>query len=156
LVGPFKADPAAVKAFPFPVTVDESLLVVDPWAFGPALWNVGALLFAVSGVTMALSATGRFRNRVIGVAVLVFLLQFLVNVVGQMLDSVDWLRPLTVFYYFQPQQAALTGTWTVSPAALWGFGPDSVNVLAVLFVVGAVGYGVALVTFTRRDLPAPL
>lgn len=156
LVGEFKANPNAVKAFPFPVTVDESLLVVDPWRFGPALWNVGALLFAISGVTIALSAAGRFRNRVIGVAVLVFLLQFLANVVGQMLDSVAWLRPFTVFYYFQPQQAALFDTWTVSPAALWGFGPDAVNVLAVLFGVGAVGYGVALTIFTRRDLPAPL
>jgi ABC-2 type transport system permease protein len=156
LVGPFRANTAAVKVFPFPVTVDESLLVVDPWAFGPALWNVAALLFAITGVTMALSATGRFRNRVIGLALLVFLLQFFVNVVGQMLDSVAWLRPLTVFYYYQPQQVALSGNWTVSPAAVWGFGPDAVNVLAVLFGVGAVGYGVALMIFTRRDLPAPL
>ena len=29
-------------------------------------------------------------------------------------------------------------------------------VLAVLFAVGAVGYALALLVFTRRDLPAPL
>jgi hypothetical protein len=31
-----------------------------------------------------------------------------------------------------------------------------VPVLVVLFGVGAVGYGMALWTFCRRDLPAPL
>jgi hypothetical protein len=31
-----------------------------------------------------------------------------------------------------------------------------VNVLAVLFTVGSVGYAMALWTFCRRDLPAPL
>ncbi|HEY1378916.1 MAG TPA: ABC transporter permease [Gemmataceae bacterium] len=156
LVGPFTPNTEALKAFPFPVAVDESLLHVDARAFGPALWNVGALLFAISGVTMALSAAGRFRNRVIGVAVLLFLLQFLVNVVGQLLDWAAWLRPLTVFFYDQPQQVVLAGTWTVSPAAAWGGGPDAANVLAVLFAVGAAGYGLALWRFTRRDLPAPL
>jgi ABC-2 type transport system permease protein len=156
LVGPFTPDTSALKAFPFPVTVDESFLRVDAWAFGPALWNVGALLFAMSGVTMALSAGGRFRNRVIGVAILVFLLQFLVNVVGQLLDSVGWMRPLTVFFYYQPQQVVLGGPWAVSPAAAWGGGPSTVNPLAVLFGVGVAGYALALGLFTRRDLPAPL
>jgi beta-exotoxin I transport system permease protein len=156
LVGPFTADTSTLKAFPFPVTVDESLLRVDPWAFGPALWNVAALLFATSGLTMALSAAGRFRNRVIGAAVLLFLLQFLVNVVGQLLDSVAWMRPLTVFFYYQPQQVVLAGSWTVNPAASWGGGLVAVNMLVVLFGVGAVGYALALWIFARRDLPAPL
>src|SRR5581483_6192504 len=156
VVGPFTADTSALKAFPFPVKVDERLLQVDPWTFGPALWNVGALVFAVSGVTMALSAAGRSRNRVIGIAVLVFVLLFLANVVGQMLESIAWLRPLTVFFYYQPQQIALARVWTVSPLAVWGWGPAAVNVLAVLFAVGAAGYAVALWVFMRRDLPAPL
>ena len=113
-------------------------------------------MFAVSGVTMAVSAAGRFRNRVIGIAVLAFVLQFLANVVGQMLEAVAWLRPLTVFFYYQPQQVALAGAWTVSPSAVWGWGPSAVNVLAVLFAVGVAGYALALAVFTRRDLPAPL
>ncbi len=127
--------------------------VVDPRVFAPALWNVGALLFAVSGYTMALSAAGRFRNRVLGIAVLVTLVQFLVNVVGQLWDVVEPLRPLTVFYYYQPQQIILSDRWTVglgNPAML------HVNGVAVLFAVGALGYAIALWTFCRRDLPAPL
>jgi ABC-2 type transport system permease protein len=159
LVGPFEvaaADVEALRVLPFEVKIDPAMLRIDPWAFGPSLWNVGALIFAVSGLTMALSAVGRFRNRVIGLAVLLMLLQFLVNVVGQLWDAAAWLRPFTVFYYYQPQQITLTGSWTVNPGALWNSGPYVVNVLAVLFTVGAVGYAVALAVFTRRDLPAPL
>jgi ABC-2 type transport system permease protein len=159
LVGPFEVSAADLEPFkklPFPIKLDPELLAIDPWAFGPALWNVGALLFAVSGMTMALSAAGRFRNRVIGVAVLLVLLQFLVNVVGQLWDAVTWLRPFTVFYYYQPQQVVLSGRWTVDPLALWNDGHSAVNVLAMLFAVGAVGYTLALWAFTRRDLPAPL
>jgi ABC-2 type transport system permease protein len=156
LVGPFKASTAALEVFPFPVEIDDSLLNVTPGAFGPSLWNVGGLLFAVSGVTMALSTAGRFRNRVVGIAVLIFLLQFLINVVGQLWDAVDVLRPFTVFFYYQPQQIVLADRWTVNPAAAWGGGPNAVNMLAVLYGVGIAGYALALFFFTRRDLPAPL
>jgi ABC-2 type transport system permease protein len=156
LVGPFTANTAALQVFPFPVQVDESLFQVDPWAFGPGLWNVGGLLFAISGVTIALSAAGRFRGRVVGLAVVIFLVQFLVNVVGQLWDAVARLRPFTVFFYYQPQQIVLNDRWTVSPALAWGGGPEAANVLMVLFAVGAVGYALALGVFTRRDLPAPL
>lgn len=124
--------------------------------FGPALFNVAALLFAVSGYTMWLSARGRFRGRVMGVAVFVTLLQFLVNVVGQLWTDTAFLRPFTIFYYYQPQQIALNGVWTADPGALWGGGHLAANVLLVLATVGAVGYGLAFRVFCRRDLPAPL
>jgi ABC-2 type transport system permease protein len=118
-------------------------LKVEPARFGRALPLVAGLMFAVSGYTMWLSAAGRFRWRVLGVAVLVTLLQFLVNLIGQLWDVVTPLRPLTIFYYYQPQQAILGDGWGGST-------------LAVLYGVGLVGYGMALWTFRRRDLPAPL
>lgn len=121
---------------------------------GPAIWNVIALMFAVSGVTMAISAAGRFRGRVLGLAVLVFLVQFLVNLIGQLWDTVAMLRPLTVFYYYQPQKIILSHHWTADVLAGHGASPVPVNVLAVLFGVGAVGYSLALLMFCRRDLPA--
>jgi ABC-2 type transport system permease protein len=156
LVGPIHMDESGLKKIPFKVEVDESKLALHPAAFGPALVNTAALVFAVSGYTMWLSARGRFRNRVLGIAIVATLLQFLVNVVGQLWDAVEWLRQFTVFYYYQPQQIALNGRWTVD---LGGSGEEvwvRVNVLVVLFLVGIVGYALALRTFTRRDLPAPL
>lgn len=128
---------------------------IDASVFGPALWNTAALLFAVSGLTLWLSAAGRFRWRVLGFAVFAGLVQFLINLVGQMWDGLKPLRPCTVFYYYQPQPIILQHRWTVDLADAWGRGP-AVNVLAVLFGVGAVGYAMALWTFCRRDLPAPL
>jgi hypothetical protein len=51
----------------------------------------------------------------------------------------------------------LGGDWCVTFAE-W-FGPQSrwrVPMPAVLYGVGLAGYGLALWTFSRRDLPAPL
>jgi ABC-2 type transport system permease protein len=123
-------------------------LRVDPWVFGPGLLSVAALLFAVSGYTVWLSARGRFRWRVLGVAVLVTLVQFLVNVVAQLWDAVAALRPFTVFYYYQPQQVILDPGWASRP--------ETWHRLGVLLAVGAAGYAAALWAFCRRDLPAPL
>ena len=136
---------------------DPARLAVDPAAFAPALLLVGGLVFAVSGYTMWLSARGRFRWRVLGVAVFLTLVQFLVNLVAQMWEEgIGWVRPFTIFYYYQPQQVILKGNWTVDPGSQWGVGPLPVYGLVVLLAVGLVGYALALATFCRRDLPAPL
>jgi len=147
----FKLGPIEYKAplafRPEPETPAEQAqrLHIDRAAFGPALWAVGGLLFAISGYTMALSAFGRYRWRVLGLAVFVTLVQFQVNVVGQMWDALGPLRPWTIFYYYQPQELILGQPWR-----------EALPALAVLYGVGAAGYGVALWVFTRRDLPAPL
>ena len=70
---------------------------------------------------------------------------FLINVVGQLWDVMEPLRPFTIFYYYQPQ------------ALILGAPREEVlGSLAVLYGVGAAGYAAALWLFTRRDLPAPL
>ncbi len=123
-----------------------SKLAVDPRIFAPALASVAALLFAISGYTMWLSASGRFRGLVLALAVLVTLLQFLINAVGQLWDTIGYLRPWTVFYYYQPQRAILDDALT----------RQDLSDIAILAAVGAVGYALAFLTFCRRDLPAPL
>ena len=123
-------------------------LAVDPWAFVPGLANIALLLFALSGLTMCLSAAGRFRWRVLGLAAIVALVQFLVNLIGQLWTPADPLRPLTVFYYYQPQPLMLEAHWYAQPAIWLNAG--------VLAAVGTVGYAAALAIFCRRDLPAPL
>lgn len=137
--------------------LEASTLRVDPRVLTPALWNVAALLFAVSGTTMVLSARGRFRGKVLGQAVLLTLVQFLINVIGQLWDAVEVLRPFTIFYYYQPQQIILQDRWTIDLARSWHLSqPLTLNVMVVLATVGLAGYGLALWKFCRRDLPAPL
>jgi ABC-2 type transport system permease protein len=162
LVGPIQVNPAQMEALPFPIlahpgTIDPDLLRLTPADVGPALVNVAALVFAVTGYTMWLSAAGRFRSRVLGTAVLITLVQFLINLVGQLWEALAFLRPLTVFYYYQPQQVILSGSWTVD-FSVWHGGQPLWHVpgAAVLFAVGLAGYLLALWVFTRRDLPAPL
>jgi ABC-2 type transport system permease protein len=134
--------------------------IISPMIFLPSLANVAALVFALSGFTMWLSARGRFRGRVLGLAVFLVLLQFLINVIGQLLDQVAWMRPFTVFYYYQPQQIILNAKWNVSLGTGWSGKLSqplfSVNVIVVLVAVGIVGYMLALRRFCTRDLPAPL
>lgn len=131
---------------------------IDPMMFAPGLLNVAALMFAISGYTMWMSARGRFRGKVLGIAVLVTLLQFLVNVIGQLWDVMAPLRPFTVFFYYLPQQLILQNAWTVDLGSAWKNGEPMfrVNFILVLLVVGAAGYLAALRTFCKRDLPAPL
>lgn len=124
----------------------EEEMVVDPARFLPALLYVLALLFAVSGMTMWVSSLGRSRPRVWGWAVSLTFGMFLINVLGQIWsDSLEWLRPLTIFYHYQPQNLILHEDWASA-------GPH----LLVLMGAGAIGYCLAWVTFCRRDLPAPL
>lgn len=147
--GPLKAGPFQVSLKGAPLRdgpslpVSSSRLRVSAWPFGAALWAVGGLIFAICGYTMWFSSMGRFRWRVLGIAVLVTLVMFLVNLLGQMWDVMEPFRPYTIFYYYDPQ-AAIQGK------------SASLPMLAALYGVGVAGYGLALWTFTRRDLPAPL
>jgi beta-exotoxin I transport system permease protein len=131
---------------------------VNPWLFGPGLVNAAALTFAVTGYTLWLSSAGRFRSRVMGAAVLITLVQYLVNLIGQMLTWFQPFRPFTIFYYYQPQQIILHGKWWQDLGDVWADGQPLVWVypVVVLLLVGAVGYVMAFWTFSRRDLPAPL
>lgn len=120
------------------------------------LVNTLALMFAFSGTTMALSALGRSRWRVIALAVLVAFVMFVANTIGQLWEPAAWVRPLTFFFYYQPQKAMLDGQWGADVGTAWGGSPLFVNAAAVLFAAGAIGYAVALRAFVKRDLPAPL
>jgi ABC-2 type transport system permease protein len=121
------------------------------------LVNSLALMFAISGVTIALSSVGRNRWKVVGLAVLIVVVMFVANTVGQLWEPLNALRPLTFFFYYQPQRLMLENDWMVDLSKAWDLGrPVYVPGVGVLCAVGAAGYAFALYAFTRRDLPAPL
>lgn len=150
-----ETNPAGIR---LPVPEKPRVIEVKLGGQPPALVNLAALMFALSGLTMALSAAGRSRWRVVGYAVLVAVLMFVANVLGQLWADAAFVRPLTVFYYYQPQRIMLHSEWWADLGAAWaGDRPLlAVPVVGVLGGVGLAGYAAALVIFTRRDLPAPL
>ncbi|HEX3152788.1 MAG TPA: ABC transporter permease subunit [Gemmataceae bacterium] len=157
IVGDFTVDPGVYEAVHMKPPNPLPTFKVNPNVVHPGMLNTAALLFAVSGFTMWLSAAGRSRTRVLGLAILVTLVQFLVNVIGQLWDGLRMLRPLTVFYYYQPQAINMRNNWLVDPGRVWTGHPTmTVNVVWVLVVVGAIGYLMAWRTFAKRDVPAPL
>lgn len=126
----------------------DEFLRVNPFLILPALVFHALLVFSLSGVSLWFSAAGRFRYRVLGLTVLGALLMFLTNILGQLWDAIQYSRFLTVFYYFDPQTIILDRRWYADPL-LW-------FKLSVLLGLGITGYVMALRTFCRRDLPAPL
>jgi len=143
------------RTLPFQIPENPEPLEVSGLGEFPGLMNTFALMFAISGITIALSAAGRSRGKVTGYAVLVVVVMFVANTIGQLWEPAAFVRPLTLFFYYQPQKVMLDGNWMVDLSKAWSWAP-SVSGAGVLLAVGTVGYLVALRTFTRRDLPAPL
>jgi ABC-2 type transport system permease protein len=154
---PFVVDDSIYTDLWLPKPAQPTVLSATALPVWPGLLNVAVLIFAISGYTMWLSAAGRSRNRVMGLAILITLLQFIINVIGQLWDGMTFLRPFSVFYYYQPQKVVLEHSWRIDPGMAWtGKELFKVNMLLVLGAVGLVGYAMALRRFCRRDIPAPL
>jgi len=160
--GPFTLDTSMFdKLPPGPRAVVMSLklpeaLPVDASGQWLAAVNLMALMFALSGGTMLISACGRNRWRAIGWAALMTVLMFIGNVIGQLWQSASAVRPFSLFFYYQPQKVWLKGDWFANLNEAWPGVNVPVPMVVVLFAVGAIGYALALWVFTRRDLPAPL
>jgi ABC-2 type transport system permease protein len=109
-----------------------------------------AFAFAMSGITYAISSMGRSRWRVLAWTFGIILAMSILNLLGQLWDTLGPWRPLAIHYYYQPQYAILKDQWTLPVAGM------QFNALAVMFGVAGLGYAFALWRFSQRDLPAPL
>jgi ABC-2 type transport system permease protein len=120
--------------------------------------NLAALVFAMSGLGLVISACGRNRWRTTGWAVLLVLGMFVLNVIAQLWDPLAFTRPFTLFFYYQPHRHWLDDIWTADVGACWGMGEGQLTVPAVplLLAIGVVGYAAGWWVFRKRDLPAPL
>ncbi len=136
----------------------QKVLPVNPENQWKGTLNLAALVFAMSGVGLVISACGRNRWRTTGWAVLLVLSMFVLNVIAQLWEPLAFARPFTLFFYYQPHRHWLDDQWTADVGACWGLGEGQLTVPSVplLLVVGALGYGIGWWVFRTRDLPAPL
>ncbi len=162
-VGPFVVDHSVLDKLPKPMagfTLPKGPDVLEVSVAGQpaALVNLAGLYFAMSGLTLLISSLNRSRWRAMGFAVLLILGMFVVNVLGQLWNTAAVLRPLSLFFYYQPQKIWLKDDYAAELGEAFSNGQPlaRVPVLLVQFSVGALGYLAAARVFTRRDLPAPL
>ncbi|HMP03302.1 MAG TPA: ABC transporter permease subunit [Gemmatales bacterium] len=124
-----------------------------------AVANVVALVLALSGMVLAISATGRSRSRVLSTGIGIVLVMFLLTFFGQLWEPLRPFRPFSLFFYYQPQRIIIENNWWVcldAREASAASGSLFVPGIAVLLAVATTGYATAWWVFTRRDLPAPL
>jgi beta-exotoxin I transport system permease protein len=107
---------------------DLNALVVHLSCFG---FVVGALTLAVAGATGSKPAA-------VGTASVVAVLGFLVNGFAPLVDAIDWLKYLSLFYYYE-------GSDPIGNGIDWGD-------LGVLLSATAAFTAVAAVSIRRRDL----
>lgn len=123
---------------------------IDLAPYWRAIVLATALAFALAGFTYAVSSMGRSRWRVLAWCFGIVLIFSLLNLFGQLWDALGPWRPLSIFYYYQPQYAILKNQWSLPVAGV------QVPALAVMLSVAIIGYTIALWRFNSRDLPAPL
>ncbi|ACZ39201.1 ABC transporter permease subunit [Sphaerobacter thermophilus] len=114
-------------------------------AIGPApLLATGVVLLsfpvAVGGYSVLLSSLSSDRGRPAGLAAGITLLFYVLWVVSSLSERWDWLRYLSIFTAFEPQEALASGTIPIG--------------VLVLFAIGIVSALGALVIFERRDVIA--
>jgi ABC-type transport system involved in multi-copper enzyme maturation permease subunit len=103
--------------------------------------NEVALLAAIGSVALAASVSADRIGPALGVTMVVAIGGYAVEILGTLWPDLAWLRPASLFYYFQPMQV-LAGR--ANPA-------DFVALGAVIVAAGAWAWWV----FPRRDLAAP-
>ncbi|MEV6555172.1 ABC transporter permease subunit [Nocardia sp. NPDC051756] len=100
--------------------------------------GLGLLILAVGTITLLLGAITGKRSLTLGLASLVAVAGYLANNLGGMFDGGAWLRKLSPFYYANGSSPLVNG---------W----NGLH-LAVLIVLAAVAFVLALGAFERRDL----
>jgi len=130
-------------------------LELRPLDFLKAAPVVAGLGFALSGLSFGVAAFGRSRFQMLGLLATCFFMMYLANLLAQLYEPMGWVRPLTVFYYYHPQEVAL-GLGGLVSFNEWGLQGVRLPGLAVLVGLGVVGYGCGTWQMVRRDLPVPL
>jgi ABC-2 type transport system permease protein len=108
----------------------------------PLLWLNGVLLFGtIAAIGLAASVSFDRYAPALGLTIGIVVVSYFLEVLGSLWPDARPVQPYSLFHYLQPK-SILEGRAAASDFA----------VLAVVLIV-AISY--ALVTFPRRDLPAP-
>lgn len=135
--------------------------------FANATFNLFSLGVCFSGITTLLSAIDRYRWRAIGIGIAFFVVQSIFKVVGISVEGAESLLYGTLMTCYDPERFVAVAmnkpeqTWALfldrareQTPIYEAIGP--LGHCLVLLAVGAAAYFIALRTFVRRDLPAPL
>lgn len=138
--------------------------VVTPQRFAPAAINYFGLGVFLIGLTTLTSSWDRYRWRTIGIAVAVYVLSTILELLGLAVEGFEWVKVFTFFSAYEPVRFVTEGlaypdrewAWIVTglPEQGWQIGP--LGGTAILTCLGLVGIVLATYTFCRRDLPAPI
>ena len=138
--------------------------IVATHPFVPAATNYFALGVFLIGLTTLTSAFDRYRWRTIGIAVAVYVVSTILELLGLAVDGFEWAKAFTFFSAYEPVRfvtEALSNpdrewAWIVQDTThdAWTLGP--LGGTGILLVLGILGIVMGTVVFCRRDLPAPI
>ncbi len=136
---------AFATAGPLGILIGLSLIETDETINRAALLPTGAgifaLLWAVAGVTLCLSALGRRSGQVVGWSIAWLVASYFIDYFATLWSALRPFTPLSVFEYFDPTATVVRGEWATSN-------------LLVLGAIGLVGFLAGGVIFRHRDLPS--
>jgi len=136
--------------------------VVDPIVFGTAVFALFAFGFFLLGLSTFFSSLDRYRWRTVGGVLAVYILQLVIFGLSKAAEPLHWMRGWSFFNWYRPQKqiaeiatGGMSAPWRLTgpDAASW-FGPGAYPLM--LIAGGLIFYGLAIIIFRRRDLPAPL
>lgn len=125
------------------IVIQVGALLVDEQVSMRGLWAMGVVLLAygvaVGGYAALFSSFASERGKPAGMAAGLTLAFYMLWVLSQLSERWDWLRYLSIFTAYQPQEALATGSIPV------------VGVL-ILLLIGLASAAGAIAVFQRRDV----
>lgn len=137
---------------------------VDGRLYLPPTLNLFGFSYFVFGLSVLFSAIDKYRWRTIGIVIGIYVLQFMLYLLGKSTPATSWALNLTFFSAYRPDDIVRVIVEQPNYAWAWlhwdksgefvGLGPLGYSVLLILF--GAAFHLSGIYYFHRRDLPAPL
>jgi len=137
---------------------------VDSAFYLPPTLNLFGFAYFVLGLSVLFSAMDKYRWRTIGIVIGIYILQFMLYLLGKSTPSTSWALNLTFFSAYRPDDIVRVIVEQPQVAWAWlhwdksgefvGLGPLGYSML--LIACGATFHLLGVYYFHRRDLPAPL